>query len=82
MTEDPMEAQIADALRAIGIEFGRDRDCSSPANLDFYVPSLDVHIEVKRMHTPRVSEQMGRVENVIVAQGPLAVAWLARLIKG
>lgn len=45
------------------------------------IPTEDVHIEVKRFHSPRVAEQMARAENVIVAQGEKAVVLLSRLIQ-
>lgn len=76
-----MERLIAAALSAASQEWVDERDPAA-LGLDFYLPDQGVHIEVKRMHSPRISEQMRRSENVIVAQGPLAVALLARLIEG
>ena len=77
---DPMELQVALALRAAGIPFLPDRDGLNPSGLDFSLPEERVEIEVKRMHSPRIAEQMARVPDVIVAQGPRAVAFLARAI--
>lgn len=75
---DPMEAKIYAALRGANIDFTHDpRETSG---LDFRLTATPVHIEVKQMHSPRIAEQMSRVENVIAAQGPRAVAWLAALI--
>lgn len=77
---DPMEQLIRDALSGAGIRFQTDDGGGNPRNLDFYLPDLDLHIEVKQFHSERVAEQMARAENVIVAQGKDAVIWLARLI--
>ena len=75
---DPMERMIADALEASGIAYQPEGPATS--NLDFRLFN-GVHIEVKRLHSPRIAAQMGRVDNVIAAQGSLAVAWLASLIR-
>lgn len=73
---DPMERQIADALDAAGVEFEHEK-----LGLDFYLPAFDVYIEVKRMHSPRISDQMSRAPNVIAAQGDRGVAFLANLLR-
>lgn len=78
MINDPMERKIADALDAAGVEFEHER---RPENLDFYLPAFDIFIEVKRFHSPRVSDQMRRAPNVIVAQGDKGVAFLAGLLR-
>lgn len=77
--EDPMERIIADALDAKGIRYVRDGQ-GDTANLDFYLPADDVHIEVKRFHTDRIAEQMSRAPNVIAVQGEAAVRFFAALI--
>lgn len=77
---DPMEQIIAEALTRAGIEFVTDEGGGNPAGLDFYLPAADLHIEVKRFHSPRVADQMSRAPNVICAQGEAAVNWLAKLI--
>lgn len=76
MTEDPMEAIVAQALTAAGI--GYVRDGSNPSNLDFRLDD-GVEIEVKRFHSPRIAEQMARAENVIAIQGREAVKHYAAL---
>jgi hypothetical protein len=76
-----MEQLIEGALKAANIEYRTDMGGGNPSGLDFLLPQEGVEIEVKRMHTPRVAEQMARVENVIVAQGPKAVALLAAMIR-
>lgn len=68
---DPMEAMIRDALNELCIPFVEP----SLADLDFYLPTAGVHIEVKRFHSDRINEQMSRVQNVIVLQGVVAVRW-------
>jgi hypothetical protein len=75
-----MEAAIRSALSDAGIRFVEDGN--NPAHLDFYLPDFDLYIEVKQFHTDRISEQMSRAPNVIVAQGREAVTWLANLISG
>jgi hypothetical protein len=74
---DPMEQLIADALDEAGIPYVRDGE--NPSHLDFRLDN-GIEIEVKRFHSPRISEQMSRVDNVIVAQGKEAVEFLASLI--
>lgn len=78
---DPMERLIADALVFAGVRFVTDEGGGNPAGLDFYLPDSDVHIEVKRLHSPRIAEQMSRAPNVIAAQGEVAVRWIADLIR-
>jgi hypothetical protein len=75
---DPMEAIIYDALKKGDILFQTEEQTEQ--RLDFYLPAYDIHIEVKRMHTPRIAEQMSRADNVIAVQGKAAVEWLARTI--
>lgn len=74
---DSMERLIADALDDAGIAYRRDH----VSRLDFYLCDLDVHIEVKRMHSPRIANQTARVNNVIVAQGLEAVRALVCMIR-
>jgi len=80
-TTDPMERLVERALQRAGILYEPDRDGRNPVGLDFYLPDHDVHIEVKRMHTGRVAEQMSRAPNVIVAQGEAGVRFLAQAIE-
>jgi hypothetical protein len=78
---DPMELLIAEALNHTGASYTTDYGAGNDARLDFYLVDYDVYIEVKRMHSPRIAEQMSRAPNVIVAQGEEAVKLLAYLIK-
>jgi hypothetical protein len=76
--DDPMERRIARALDTAGIAYTRQ----SVTNLDFELhDGSGVFIEVKRMHSPRIAEQMSRVKNVIAVQGDVAVEWLAKQIE-
>lgn len=77
---DPMERLIADALDRAGIRYLTDEGGDNPSRLDFALPDYGVEIEVKRFHTERMTKQMARVENVIVAQGEIAVRFLAELL--
>lgn len=83
MADDPMEQMIADALEAAGIAYIRDGDPGGEGQrLDFYLPDYDLFIEVKRLHSPRIAEQMALAKNVIAVQGEAAVRWLAGMIAG
>lgn len=76
--KNPMESLVFDALTRRGIAFTMDpRDTHG---LDFRLLDSFVHIETKQFHAGRIAEQMGRVDNVVVAQGQEAVTWLASVI--
>lgn len=77
---DPMEAVIERGLETAGIEYRRAD--ANPRHLDFYLPGLDLYIEVKRFHTPRVAEQMARVPDIIVIQGMKAAVTFVKMISG
>ena len=78
-TQCPLEAEIESALKHAGIEYLTEE--SNPTHMDFYLPALDIHIEVKGGFTSRVIRQMHRADNVIVAQGQTAVKFLASAIR-
>lgn len=82
MITDPIERIVATALRDSGISFIHEMDdpLGLTQRLDFYVPSLDLHIEVKQFHTPRVERQLSRVTNVILIQGRKAAEAFALMI--
>lgn len=65
--KDPVESIIEDALINSGYCFEREKN-----GLDFYIPSLDLYIECKQFHSNRISDQMGRVPNIIAIQGKQA----------
>lgn len=74
---DPMERLIADALDAAGEAYEHEKN-----GLDFYLPRLDLYIEVKRFHSPRIAAQMERAENIIAVQGSFAVRTISVLLAG
>ena len=78
---DPMERIIEQALNEAGIIFVTDQGGANETRLDFYLPTYDVAIEVKRFYSARTSEQMARAPNVIVAQGETAIRFLAAAIR-
>lgn len=65
---DPVERIVEAALIKKGLPYVTENDPRA-RRLDFYLPDLDLHIEVKQFHTPRVAEQMARSANIIVIQG-------------
>lgn len=79
---DPMEKLIRDALIRDEFTYTEDGKPGGEVNknLDFHLTDYGIHIEVKRMHSPRIAEQMSRVDNIIVAQGKEAVEFLAALL--
>lgn len=79
-TTDPLEQQIEAALLAAGLDYRTETEHA--ARLDFWLPELDVYIEIKGGHSERTAGQMERVTNVIVAQGDAAVKFLAQAIRG
>ena len=82
VTKDPLEKAVAEALLSAGVDFLHESS-GDPRNLrlDFYLPELKTHIEVKGGHSERVSEQMSRSPNVIVLQGATAVRVFCELIS-
>lgn len=73
LTSDPLERMVEASLQRAGVDYLTDRGGGNPTRLDFYLPDLDVSIEVKRFHTDRIAEQMARADNVIALQGEGAV---------
>ena len=74
-----MEAMVERALQSAGLAFKADFE--TEIGLDFYLPDQGVYLEVKRLHSDRIAEQMARAENVIVAQGEEAVRLLSQLLR-
>lgn len=79
VTTDPMERIIERALRRAGLDFSTDFGGGNASGLDFKLAN-GVEIEVKRMYSPRSGDQLGRAENVILAQGADAIRFLAGLL--
>jgi hypothetical protein len=78
---DPVECIIQEALDEAGIVYLTGDGGENPAGLDFYLPAYALHIEVKRLHSDRIAEQMSRVQNVIAVQGIHAAQVLADFIR-
>lgn len=68
--KDPLEERVEKALERNGVLYERHDHVNG---IDFYLPMLMIYVEVKAMHTPRVSDQMARVDHIIVLQGHSAV---------
>ncbi len=77
----PLEQRIAKALAVAGLEYRTDYEGGVPEALDFFLPASGVHLEIKGGHSDRISKQMARSKNVIVAQGVTAVKLLAAMIE-
>jgi hypothetical protein len=80
---DPLERQVATSLDIAGIAYIHESDSKGTdrtRGLDFYVPSINVYIEIKQFHSPRIEQQMSRVENIIVLQGAGAVRAFIHLL--
>lgn len=73
---DPVERIVADALDRVGVVY----QTHNSLELDFYLPSYEIYIEVKQYHSPRISEQMSRNPNVIAIQGIEAARAFADLL--
>jgi len=76
---DGLEKMVAGALNDAGIEFIHESE-SKDLKLDFYLPSFDVYIEVKRFHADRIERQMSSKDNVIAIQGIKSVEFIIKYI--
>lgn len=80
---DPVEDIVAQALERAGIRFRHEEPHPHPDSnkrLDFYLPELDLFIEVKAFSSDRTAHQIRGLENVIVVQGEDAARVFARWI--
>jgi hypothetical protein len=75
---DPLEAQVERLLTALGEPFDRHHR----SRLDFHLPRLGLFIECKRFATPRIADQLARVDgqDVIVVMGAGALAKLCAML--
>jgi len=78
--KDPCEAIVYDALVSAGLEFTTEMQ-NREQRLDFYIQSLDLMIEVKQFHTPRIARQLEDHENVILIQGKHAARMFSKLVN-
>jgi hypothetical protein len=76
---DHLENKLAECLSEKGIDFVHESENKSQG-LDFYLPKLNVYIEVKQYHTPRIAKQMTYQNEIIVLQGSKAVDAFIKLI--
>lgn len=81
-TTDTLERMVEKALIDAGIRYVADRGGASATGLDFHLPDLGVDIEVKRFHSPRTVEQIGRSPNVILLQGERAAKLFCLALAG
>ncbi len=78
-TTDPVELMIADGLRSRGIRFTHESE-NKAQGLDFYLPDLDLLIEVKQYSSDRTGRQIAGRENVVLVQGKPAARAFLKLI--
>lgn len=76
----PLERQIAESLKTAGIDYKHEMD-GGTKGLDFYLPEMDLYIEVKGGHADRVAKQTARATNVIVLQGKRSVDLMGILLR-
>ena len=78
-----LEKQMAALLERSGIDFTRpDQNRNDPTTLDFFLPQLNIYIEVKQYHSDRINRQLSAVPErttAILLMGPAAVGDLERL---
>jgi hypothetical protein len=77
-SNDPLEVILANALQENGIDFIHESE--GKYRLDFYLPKLDVFVEVKRFHSDRTGTQMSLHDNIILLQGEKSVKFFVDLI--
>lgn len=75
---DPIEKIVSNALTERGVAHRND---DAGSGLDFILDGVNVYIECKQFHTPRIAEQMSRVDNVIVIQGKAAAEMFAAMLR-
>lgn len=76
---DWLEKEVAELLTKRGIDFIHESQ-NNGSNLDFYLPSYDVYIEVKQYHTDRVINQLSKKDNVILIQGKKSISFLKAIL--
>lgn len=76
---DTMEEIIRNALDRSPLIYVEEEHPDAKG-LDFYLPFVGVHIEVKQFHSERIAEQMSRADNVIAIQGIGAAKLFAQML--
>ncbi len=81
---DPLEMKLSKVLDDSGLQYTRpERDRNDPSNLDFYIPNLDLYIEVKAYHTQRIWNQVERTpdkSSILVLIGRRSVEAFRELV--
>jgi hypothetical protein len=82
---DPLELKFEAWLIGQGVKYNRpERLHSDPTQLDFYLPDFDLYVEIKRFHTPRLTNQLALVpstSNAMVLMGNKAIDAFINLIQ-
>lgn len=76
---DELEKHVAEALLAANIQF-RHESQGVNQRLDFYLPELDIYLEVKKFHSDRSNAQLATQNNVILIQGRESVKFICSLL--
>ncbi len=81
---DPLERIIADALERINVAYIHElMDSEATSGPDFYLPDLDLYIEVKAFDAgDRTVRQLKGRTNILLVQGRDAAIGLASLLTG
>lgn len=77
---DGLEEQVALILDKKGIEYIHESENKSQG-LDFYLPDLEIYIEVKRFYSERSLRQLALHDEVILIQGRKSVVILDHLLN-
>ena len=81
---DPLEKAMAALLDEAGIPYVRPEIVrSDPTTLDFYLPTIDLYVELKQWHSPRLADQIAKVpvaSDVMILIGRNSVDRLKKLI--
>jgi hypothetical protein len=74
------EQEVRRALEYLGIRFETDVPVGGRV-LDFYLPYIDVYVEVKSFHSERAAQQLAAAPNVILLQGRPAIDAFVALLR-
>lgn len=77
---DDLERTIGEKLTDLNVEFVHESE-NKNQQLDFYLPTFDIYIEVKQFYSNRVTAQLYAQQNVILIQGRKSMDALMKLIS-
>ncbi len=81
-TDDPVERQVEHALDRAGLSYERNKEIEPGRySIDFYLPDLELWIEVCQFYTPRKIEQLSHIDNVILIQGMGAAVAFTKMLE-